>query len=156
VCENRVARAGSGEPDADALAAFVASTSRWTRVQAPLAPRLSIAFGAVALANLVVAGWATTVLAAGWPCSAFLCSLSTLGGRPALLLVLTAGCVLATVLLAVFTGGLVRAGSRQLAALTLTSAVGVGAAVGAVLALVLIALAVAAAVLFLLALIERF
>ena len=139
----------------DPLGAFVASTTPWTRVQAPLAPGLTTAFRCVALADLIVGGWAATVLALGWSCSGFLCGLSTLGGRPALLLGLTAGCVLATVLLAVVTGGLVRAGGGQLAALTVTAGVGVVVSAGAVLALVLVAVAVCAAIAFLLTLIER-
>jgi hypothetical protein len=144
-----------GAPGGDALGAFVSSVRPWSRVPVPLPPGLATAVGAVALVNLVVGGWAVTVLMAGWSCTGFLCAMSTLGGRPALLLALTAGCVLATVLLAASTGGLARAGGGQLAALALTSTVGVVAAVGAVLALVLAALVVAAAVLVLIALIER-
>jgi hypothetical protein len=92
----------------------------------------------------------------GWPCSGFLCALSALGGRPALLLALTGAYVLVTALLAAVTGGLARAGGGQLAALTLTAAVGMVAAVGAVLALLLVVLAAAVAIAVLLNLIERF
>jgi hypothetical protein len=155
VGEIRVVPAGFGEPGADALGAFVASTRRWSSVQVPLAPGLSAAFGGVAVADGLVGGWAATVLAAGWPCSGFLCELSTLGGRPTLLLAVTAGCLLVTALLAAVTGGLARAGGGQLTALTLTAAVGVVAAIGAVLALVLVVLAAAAAAALLLALFER-
>ena len=51
--------------------------------------------------------------------------------------------MLATIVLAVLTRGLVRAGGGQLAGLVLTAVVGVGAVIGTVLALVLTALAVA-------------
>ena len=141
--------------DADALGAFVASTSPWGRVQVPLSPRLSAAFLGVALTNLIVGAGAATVLVGGRPRSGFFYELSTLGGRPGLLLALTGGCVLATALLAAVTGGLARAGGGQLAALTLTATVGVVAAVGAVVTLLLVAVAVAAAVAVLLNLIER-
>lgn len=150
--ENHVVRA---EPGTDALAVFVASTSRWAAVPVPLTVRLSTTVWAVALVNLAVAGWAVTVLAAGWSCSWFLCRLSTLGGRPSLQLALAGGCVLAIVVLAVATGGLTRAGGGQLAALTSTALVGVAAAAGAVLAFLLVAIAVAAVIAFLLNLIER-
>jgi hypothetical protein len=141
--------------DADALSAFVASTRPWARVQVPLSSRLTAVFVGVAVANLIACGWAVTILVVGWPCSGFLCALSALGGRPALLLVLAGGCVLATVLLAVVTGGLARAGGGQLAALTLTAAVGVAASAGAVLVLLLVVLAAAGAAGLLLTLIER-
>ena len=144
------------EPGTDALAVFVASTSRWAGVPVPLASRLSATVWVVALLNLAAGGWAVTVLVAGWSCSWFLCRLSTLGGRPSLQLALAGGCVLAVVVLAVATHGLTRAGGGQLAALTSTALVGVVAAAGAVLAFLLVAVAVAAVVVFLLNLIERF
>jgi hypothetical protein len=141
--------------DADPFSAFVASTGPWGRVPVPLSPRLAAACLGLALTNVLVGGWAAIVLAAGWPCSGFFCRLSTLGGRPVLLLGLTGGCVLATALLAAVTGGIARAGGGQLAALTLTAAVGAVAAAGAVLVALLIILAAAGATALLLTLIER-
>ena len=150
--ENQVVRA---EPGTDALAVFVASTSRWAGVPVPLGSRLSTTAWVVALLNLAAGGWAVAVLVAGWSCSWFICRLSTLGGRPGLQLALAGGCVLATVALAVATGGLTRAGGGQLAVLTSTALVGVVTAAGAVLAFLLVAVAVAAVIAFLLNLIER-
>ena len=144
-----------GGPGDDALGAFVATTRRWSRVQVELAPEVSNVCRAVAVADLAVSGWAMVVLGMRWPCSGLLCGLSTLGGRPALLLVVAAGCVLATAVLAAVTGGLVRAGAGQLAALTLTTVIGAAATVGAVLVLVVATIAVAAAVNLLLTVVER-
>lgn len=136
---------GDGD-ERDVLGAFLESTRPWGRVQVPLEPEVTAAFWAITVLDVLAGAWATTVLAAGWACSGFLCALSTWGGRPALLLALTGACVLATIVLAAPTGGLVRAGGGQLTVLTLNGMVGVGAVAGAVLALVLVALAVAAGV----------
>src|SRR4051812_42550172 len=106
----------SGDFEDDALGRFVASTRPWGRVQVGLAPEVPAACWALAMANLAVSGWALVVLGTGWRCSGFLCAATSLGGRPALLLVLSAGGVLATAVLAALTGGLSRAGGGQLAA----------------------------------------
>jgi hypothetical protein len=146
---------GAGEAGGDALRAFVASTRGLGRVQVPLEPEVSAAFRLVALLNLLVGGWAATVLAERWPCSGVLCRLSSLGGRPALLLALTGGCLLVMLALAVPTGGMSRAGGGQLAALTLASTVGAGAVLGAVLAVVLTAVAAALIAVVVIALFEH-
>jgi hypothetical protein len=135
---------GGGEDDV--LGAFVASTRPWGRAQVPLAPEVTAAVWAISVVDVLAGAWAVTVLVAGWSCAGFLCSLSTWGGRPVLLLGLTGGCVLATIVLAVLTGGLTRAGGGQLAALVLTAVVGVVAVISTVLALGLAALAVAVGV----------
>jgi hypothetical protein len=72
-----------------------------------------------------------------------------------LLLVWTMACVLVAAVVASGTGGMVRAGAGQLAALALTTVLGVVAALGAVVVLVVAALAVATAVDVLLTVIER-
>lgn len=142
-------------PSGDALENFVAATRRWSGVQVELAPEVSAVCRAVAVADLAAGGWAMVVLGMKWPCAGFVCGATTLGGRPALLLVWAMTCVLAAAVLASVTGGMVRAGAGQLAALTLTTVLGAVAALGAVLVLVLVALAVATAVDVLLTVIER-
>lgn len=144
-----------GSPGGDVLSAFVASTRPLGRTQVALPPGVSAVCWGVALVDVMVGGWAAILLQNGWTCSGFLCALSTLGGRPSLLLTLSVGCVLATLLLAALTGGLVRAGGGQLAALVLTSVVGTGAAIGAVLAFLLVLVALAVGVVALIALLER-
>lgn len=148
-------RFGDGEWRGDALGAFVASTRPHGRVQVELTPEVSAGFCVAGVVELGVAGWAATVLLEGWSCSRFLCALSTLGGRPVPLLALMVGCMLVTVVLAALTAGFTRAGGGQLAVLTLTSVVGVGAALGALLALALVVVATAAGAIALLALFER-
>jgi hypothetical protein len=142
-------------PSGDALGDFVAATRRWTGVQVELAPELSAVCRAVVVADLAVGGWAMVVLGMKWSCAGFVCAATTLGGRPALLLVWTMACVLVAAVVASSTGGMVRAGAGQLAALALTTVLGVVAALGAVVVLVVAALAVATAVDVLLTVIER-
>ena len=142
-------------PRADALGDFVATTRRWTGVQIELAPEVSAVCRTVAVANLATCGWAMVVLGMRWPCTGFLCTATTFGGRPALLLGWTIACALAAVILSVSTHGMVRVGAGQMAALVLTTLLGAIAALGAAVVLVLAALVVTASVNALLIVIEH-
>ena len=145
--------AAVSEPDE--LATFVSSARTWDRVPISLPARVTAALWAVAGANLLVGCWAAALLTRFWSCSGLVCSVTTLGNRPGLLLALSTICVLTTVGMALPTGGLARANGWQLAVLVLTAVVGVGCLLGPLLVLTVAAVAVGLACLSVLFLVER-
>lgn len=143
------------EPEPDALGVFLGSTRPWDHGQVPLTRRVAALAWGVAAANVLAGLWAVAVLTGAVPCAGILCSLSTLGGHPVLLLILTSCCVVMTIALAAVTSGMSRVNSWQLAILVVIATIGTGTVLGAALVLLLIAAAVTLVGGFLLVLLER-
>jgi hypothetical protein len=137
------------------FAAFVNSARPWDREPVALPARVTAALWAVAGANVLVGCWAAALLTRFWSCSGLVCSVTTLGNRPGLLLALSTICVLTTVGLALATGGLARANGWQLAVLVLMAVVGLGCLLGPLLVLTVAAVAVGLACLSVMFLVER-
>ena len=121
-------------PAVDPLAAFVDSTRGWGAVQAPIPPGATFGLWLLAAVNTLLGGWSVAVLTDATRCSGLLCRVVTLGGRPALLLGLTACCVLTLAGSAVVTGALTRASSPSWPPLALAVVSGGAAVLGVVLA----------------------
>jgi hypothetical protein len=145
--------AAVSEPDE--LGRFVSSTRPWDREPVSLPVRVTAALWCIVGANVLVGCWAAALLTRWWQCSGIVCSLTTFGSRPGLLLILTSTSVLATVVMALLTGGLTRANGWQLAVLMLAAVVGVGCLLGPLLVLTIAAVAVGLACLSVLFLVER-
>jgi hypothetical protein len=139
----------------DELATLVSSARLWEREPIALTARMTAAVWAIAGANILVGCWAAVVLARFWPCSGLVCSITTFGNRPGLLLALSTICVLTTLGMAVLTGGLTRANGWQLAVLVLTAVVGIGCLVGPLLVLTVAAVAIGLACLSVLFVVDR-
>ena len=139
----------------DEFTTFVDTTRPWDREPVSLPVRVTAAAWSIAGANVLVGCWAAAVLTRFWPCAGLVCSLTTLGGRPGLLLALTSLCILTTTGAALLTGGLARADAWQLAVLLLAAVVGIGCLIGPLLVLSLAAGAVAIVCLSVLFVVER-
>jgi hypothetical protein len=134
---------GGWRPAPDALTAYVESARPWAREQVPLPVDVTAVLWTIVVANVLLEGWAVAVLTGVRRCDGFLCSLTTLGGRPWLLLVLSGCCLLSLVSAAAVTGGLTRAGGGQLAVLVVAALTGVGAVLGVVLAFLTVVVTIA-------------
>jgi hypothetical protein len=138
----------------DTLDGYLRTTRSWDRNLVEVSSSVTGALWAVVAGAGAVGGWLAAVRAGAAPCSGTVCRIATLG-HPGLLLVLAGGCVVVLLGLAPFTRGLTRAGSLELAAMTLAGVAGVMSALGVVAVAVLGLVAVFLAVAALVAVVER-